>query len=69
MKKVLKTIGCIIVIAVIAFGALIGWLTAAEYRPAAVVDIPLQADQASRTLHQGFACSDHNPVQLKVTLM
>ena len=53
MKKVIKPLLYIVLIAVLAIGAFFGWLTLTEYRPPAQEALDYLTDQAARELQSG----------------
>ena len=53
MKKVLKILLILILAVVLALGALIGWLSATEYKPASIEALKPLSDTASQKLPQG----------------
>lgn len=53
MKKFLKIVLILILAVVVALGALIGWLSATEYKPASIEALKPLSDTASQKLPQG----------------
>ena len=53
MKKVWKVLLCLVLAIVLALGGLLGWLTATEYRPAAVEALSPLTDEAAGALSAG----------------
>ncbi|MBQ9272502.1 MAG: endonuclease [Mogibacterium sp.] len=51
-RKLFRFIGCVLLLAVLAFGGLIAWLTAAEYSPDETIALET-AGEASKTLSKG----------------
>ena len=55
MKYFLKVLLIFILILVVALGALLGWLSATEYRPAEVESLPINVSGEGRALPYEFS--------------
>lgn len=49
MKKVLKIIGCILLVVVLLFGSFVAWLSIEEYKPEDVEKIDVSATQGKKS--------------------
>lgn len=52
VRRIFRFIGCLLLIVVVAFAGLVGYLTATEYKPADVEEVAAEGS-ASSTLHKG----------------